>query len=145
MVKMRYAKVLLEKNERFSTPLTVAPWEVPVLIEAHSKSLISELGTVVVNRKTVPEAEAEFQRLVNRYKHGENSEVPYVARVYGVSAVAVKVIEKMIREATVGGAGAEAEVETEEAPADDGALEISEADFGFEPQEDGAVEINPAA
>jgi len=142
MVKIRYTKVLLEKNERFSTPLTVAPWEVPVLIEAHSKSLISEVGTTVVNRKELPEASAEFQRLINRYKHGENSEVPYVTRVYGVAATAVKIIEKMIADAVVrdGDTGAvESEVEL---PTDD-ATEISNLDalLGDQASAEGAQEI----
>ena len=134
-MKMRYSKVLLEKNERFSTPLTIAPWEVPVLIEAHGKSLITELGTVEVNRKAVPDARAEFERLSNRYKHGENSEVPYVARVYGVSAVAVKVIEQMIRDSIVDGAGTDASQETglaDEGPSASPSDDVAEiSDFAF--------------
>jgi len=142
MVKIRYTKVLLEKNERFSQPLTVAPWEVPVLIEAHGKSLISEVGTAVVNRKELPKASAEFQRLINRYKHGENSEVPYVTRVYGVAATAVKIIEKMIADSVVRGDDTGA-VETGVELSIDDATEISDLAFvsgDAEPQE-GAQEI----
>jgi hypothetical protein len=138
MVQIRYRKVTLVKNERFSQPLVIAPWEVPVLVEAHSKSLIKDTGEVIVNRKDLPAASAEFERLVNRYKHGENSEVPYVARVYGVSGLAVKVIEKLIRDSVVGNeAGEEATGESE------GILEISDEAFvtGEGTPEDGVVEV----
>lgn len=139
-MKIRYRKVLLEKNERFSTPLTIPVWEVPVLMEAHASSLITDLGEVLVERKEAPEAAAEFQRLVNRYKHGENSEVPYVARVFGVSALAVKVLDRLIREATVveGAAGAEAPLVDSGEPE---SQEISDLSFVTGAPEEGVEEI----
>jgi hypothetical protein len=117
MVKLRYVQILLEKNERFSTPLSVAPWEVPVLIEAHSGSAITDLGTMIVKRKQLPVAADEFARLQSRYKHSGDSAVPYVARVFGVGAQGVRAIDQMIQAALVGG----------ESDAGDAAVEVDQS------------------
>lgn len=96
MFLVQYAKVTLEKNERFSTPLTIATWEVPVLMQAHG-GRIEDHGRVTVKRKARPDATSEYQRLVNRYKHSDSSDVPYVGLVYGVGDMGVRKIEAEIQ------------------------------------------------
>lgn len=142
-MKIRFEKVLLEKNERFSTPLTVVPWEVPVLIEAHGGG-ITQLGQAIVERKVRPDAQSEFQRLVNRYKHSESSDVPYVARVFGVGMIGVRAIEKMIQDSivVVGSADDFASVETPTTDAPAEVQEVSDLDFvSGQAQEDAPVEL----
>lgn len=140
-MKIRFAKVLLEKNERFSTPMTIVPWEVPVLIEAQGGG-VTELGQAIVERKARPNAQSEFQRLVNRYKHSESSDVPYVARVYGVGLAGVRAIDKAIAESivTVGSAEDFASVETSDGSEVD-VTEVSDLDFVSGGSEDGPVEL----
>lgn len=130
-MKVKYIRVLLEKNERFSTPLSIAPWEVPVLIEAQGGG-VTEVEAVTVERKARPDAQSEYQRLVNRYRHSSDSDMPYVARVYGVGAQGVAAIEKIIAD-SVFESGSTAYREAE-------AQEVSDLDFvSGAPRED-AVE-----
>ena len=136
-MKIRYAKVLLEKNERFSTPMTIVPWEVPVLVEAHGGG-VTDLGEVVVNRKLRPNAQSEFQRLVNRYKHSETDAIPYVARVFGVGAIGVRAIEKAIADAIV--TDGQADGAPTQAPEDE-VTEVSDLDFVSGGAEDAPVEL----
>lgn len=141
-MKIRFEKVLLEKNERFSTPLTIVPWEVPVLIEAQGGG-VTQLGQSIVERKVRPDAQSEFQRLVNRYKHSESSDVPYVARVFGVGAAGIRALDRMIDDSIVkvGSADDFVSVETPATDAQADVTEVSDLDFVSGGSEDGPVEL----
>lgn len=142
MLTVKYIRVLLEKNERFTTPLSIVPWEVPVLIEAHGGG-VTELETVVAVRKLRPDAQSEFQRLANRYKCSNDSDVPYVARVFGVGSRGISAIEKLIAESIVSSDQVQ-DFREVEAPTEAGAdvTEVSDLEFvSGAPQEDAVEEL----
>lgn len=100
-VKVRYQRILLEKSETLSQPMSVVPWEVPVIAEAHGGG-IQDLGQTVVERKRPYDAVSEYQRLVNRYRASEDNATPYVTRVYGSGAAGIQAIQNAIDNAMVG-------------------------------------------
>lgn len=99
-IRVRYQRILLEKSEVTSVPMSVVPWEVPVIAQAHGGG-IQDLGTTVVTRKQPFDAVSEYQRLINRYRHSEKDETPYVAQVYGVGSQGIEAIQNAIDNAMV--------------------------------------------
>lgn len=96
-MKVLYVQALIEKNEHFSHPVWVYPWELPVLAAAHRDHGITELRRAVFNKKVAPEVETEFDRLANKYKGPEGTDIPYVVSVYGHGQMGLrKLQEEMI-------------------------------------------------
>lgn len=98
-MKVLYVQVLLEKNEHFSTPVFVYPWELPVFAAAHRNSGITELGKRVFEKKVAPRADIEYERLGNRYKSPEGTDMTYVSAVYGHGTQGVKKLQEAMKEA----------------------------------------------
>lgn len=82
-----------------------AAWEYPILEAVHTA--VEILGEVVINRDP-PEAEDEFQRLVNRYGRSENEDgskgIPYAAAVFGQHMIGIATLRREIEKATVSAA-----------------------------------------
>lgn len=98
-MKVLYYQVLLEKNEHFSTPVWVYPWEMPIFAAVHRKSGVTELGKRAFNKKIAPRADAEYSRLEDRYKGPEGSDVTYVAAVYGHGTAGLRKLQEAMEEA----------------------------------------------
>jgi hypothetical protein len=98
-MKVLYVQVLLEKNEHFSTPVYIYPWELPVFAAAHRNSGITELGERVFEKKIAPRADVEYERLGNRYKSPEGTDMTYVSAVYGHGTAGVRKLQEAMVEA----------------------------------------------
>lgn len=98
-MKVLYYQMLLEKNEHFSTPVWLYPWEVPVFAAAHRKNGVSELSKRAFNKKVAPDAPTEYDRLQNRYRGPEGADMSYVAMVYGPGALGIKKLHEAMTEA----------------------------------------------
>jgi len=94
----KYTRVQLNRSETTVITLDVPPWEVPVLAAVNGEDRIQVIGETPVN-KMLPDPAAEFDRLVTRYKHGGDSEMPYVAAVYGIGQRGVEQLAKEIAKA----------------------------------------------
>lgn len=97
-MKVLYVQVLLQKNEHFSTPVWMFPWELPVFAAAHRNNGITELGRRTFNKKFAPNAQAEYDRLAARYKGAEGSDMTYVSAVYGHGSMGVKKLHEAMTE-----------------------------------------------
>lgn len=98
-MKVLYIQVLLEKNEHFSTPVWVYPWELPIFAAAHRKSGVTEIGKNVFNKRFAPRADVEYDRLANRYKGPEGSDMTYVSNVYGHGSAGIKKLQEAMEDA----------------------------------------------
>lgn len=98
-MKVLYYQVLLEKNEHFSTPVWIYPWELPVFAAAHRNNGITELSKRTFNKRFAPNAATEYDRLATRYKGAEGSDMSYAALVYGHGSVGVKKLHEAMIEA----------------------------------------------
>jgi hypothetical protein len=98
-MKVLYIQVLLEKNEHFSTPVWVFPWELPVFAAAHRKNGMTELKKGVFNKRFAPNAPTEYDRLAARYKGPEGSDMTYVSTVYGHGSLGLKKLQEAMVEA----------------------------------------------
>jgi hypothetical protein len=98
-MKVLYYQVLLEKNEHFSQPCWVYPWEMPVFAAVHRKSGMTDLGKRAFNKRFAPNAKTEYDRLENKYKGPEGSDMTYVAGVYGHGSVGIKKLHEAMVEA----------------------------------------------
>ena len=98
-MKVLYVQVLLEKNEHFSTPTWVYPWELPVFSAVHRNSGVRVLGRRTFNKRFAPNAHAEYDRLAQRYKGPEGSDLTYVSSVYGHGDLGVKKLHEAMEEA----------------------------------------------
>ena len=98
-MKVLYYRVVLEKNEHFSTPVWIYPWELPVFSAVHRKSALTELDKRAFNKRFAPEAAVEYSRLENKYKGPEGSDVSYAATVYGHGSTGVKKLHEAMVEA----------------------------------------------
>lgn len=98
-MKVLYYRVLLEKNEHFSTPVWVYPWELPIFSAAHRNNGITELDKRVFNKRFAPNAATEYDRLSNRYKGPEGSDMSYCSSVYGHGSEGVKKLHERMVEA----------------------------------------------
>jgi hypothetical protein len=98
-MKVLYIQVLLEKNEHFSTPVWVFPWELPVFAAAHRKNGVTELKKGVFNKRFAPRADIEYDRIANRYKGPEGSDMTYVSAVYGHGALGIRKLQEAMVEA----------------------------------------------
>ena len=98
-MKVLYIQALLEKNEHFSTPVWIYPWELPVFAAAHRNNGITELGKQTFNKQVAPTAQSEYERLGMRYKGPEGSDLSYVSTVYGHGSMGVKKLHDAMSEA----------------------------------------------
>ncbi len=98
-MKVLYVQVLLEKDEHMSTPVWIYPWELPVFAAAHRNNGVQELGKRVFNKKVGPRADTEYDRLANRYKGPEGSDMTYVSAVYGHGSMGLKKLQEAMAEA----------------------------------------------
>ena len=98
-MKVLYVQVLLEKNEHFSTPTWVYPWELPVFAAVHRNSGVRVLDRRTFNKRVAPNAHAEYDRLAQRYKGPEGSDLTYVSSVYGHGDLGVKKLHEAMEEA----------------------------------------------
>lgn len=146
-MKVLYIQVLLEKNEHCSTPVWIYPWEVPVFAAVHRKSGVTEIGKRVFEKRVAPRADAEFDRLAQRYKGPEGSDVTYVASIYGHGSLGLRKLQEAMAEAakeTAAVAAAERDNPTPAAPVNGTEFEspfgdepeIADQDLGIETQAD---------
>lgn len=98
-MKVLYYQVLLEKNEHFSTPVWVYPWELPVFAAVHRKSGVTELGKGVFNKRFAPRADVEYDRIASRYKGAEGSDMTYISAVYGHGTMGVQKLQEAMEAA----------------------------------------------
>lgn len=96
-----YICVSLQKNEHFSTPVWIYPWELPVFAAAHRKNGITEIGRKVFKKlpNAIPQVATEYDRLEVRYKGPEGSDISYVAAVYGHGSMGLKKLQEAMQEA----------------------------------------------
>jgi len=98
-MKVLYYQVLLEKNEHFSTPVWIYPWELPVFAAAHRKNGVTELRKGAFNKRFAPNAQTEYDRIEKRYKGPEGSDMSYVSAVYGHGSLGIKKLHEAMVEA----------------------------------------------
>lgn len=98
-VKVPYVQVLLERNENYSMPVWIYPWELPVFAAVHRRSGVSELRRAVFDKKFAPRADAEFERLETKYKAPEGSDISYVATIYGHGSIGVRKLQEEMQRA----------------------------------------------
>jgi hypothetical protein len=94
---MRFIKLTLTRSETTIIPLTVVPWEVPLLEAVHGGERITIDGEVEVANRDYPDAPGEFQRLLLKYKMDTDSGQDYVALVYGGGRLGVEKLEAAIK------------------------------------------------
>lgn len=80
---MRFVKVLVERSEHLSIPVILGEWEVPILQMIHGVEKVKLSGEFIDLDRELPSAEAEFDRLSNRYGADVKTEQPFVSMVYG--------------------------------------------------------------
>jgi hypothetical protein len=94
----KYTRVQLNRSETTVITLDVPPWEVAVMAAANGEDRVQIIGETPVN-KMLPDPGAEYDRLATRYKHGGDTETPYVAAVYGLGQRGVDQLAKEIYKA----------------------------------------------
>ena len=99
----KYARVQLNRSETSTITLDVPPWEVAVLAAVNGEDRVVFIGETPV-RRALPEASAEYDRLLAKYKHSTDNGQDYVASVYGVGMRGVEALRKEIEKAAAAAA-----------------------------------------
>lgn len=98
-MKVLYVQVLLEKSEHMSQPVWLYPWELPVFAAAHRNNGVTELRRATFNKRFAPNAQTEYDRIANRYKGPEGTDMSYASAVYGHGSEGVKALHARMVEA----------------------------------------------
>ncbi|HQR71227.1 MAG TPA: hypothetical protein PLE54_11525 [Burkholderiaceae bacterium] len=94
---LKYQRVFLDRNEALKLHVEIVPWEVPVFATVNGVDAVRVEGERYVRRsKGKPDADAEFDRLVNRYKDDKGTGQSFVEMVYGIRPIAVPKLAKLI-------------------------------------------------
>jgi hypothetical protein len=102
--KYRAVTVEVRRDELTTFQMTVAPWEYP-LIEAQFAEITVKNPDAELAFAEPIDAQTEFERLAQRYKHvseGGDPGVPLVARVYGQHSSGLRTLAKEIEAAAIG-------------------------------------------
>jgi len=92
-MSIKYDVVTIRLNEYRTVTRTVAPWETPILEAIHGGNL-QRAGSKICNVDP-PVPDDEFRRLADRYGP-KDSDVPFVAQVYGNFGPGVRALTQVI-------------------------------------------------
>jgi hypothetical protein len=122
-ITVRNVMVTIVRDTMTTIPKIVRPWEVPMLEEIHGQEQVLVNGAVEKEIDELPDAQEEFDRLVQTYGTNGDTKNPYVQIVYGNGRAGVKALEEAIE------ASANGDVEAAQAvyAGDKAAKELGEA------------------
>jgi hypothetical protein len=104
MKHIKFCTIEVRRNESTTVRTIVPAWEVPLLQALHGQINVNILESTVRTAE-VPDAEAEFQRLENRYGRTRQEDgsvgMPYAQAVFGQFMPGIMTLERMIETATV--------------------------------------------
>jgi hypothetical protein len=83
-----YSEVRVDVSEHTKLLVFVPPWEVPLIEAVHGHEKCEVVGERLV-RRSLPDAGAEFDRLITRYGIDTDNGQPLVALVYGGGSVGI--------------------------------------------------------
>lgn len=99
---MRYVKAIVHRHELHRQPVTVPPWEIPLLESLFQG--VEVVGEIEVKREA-PDAAAEYERLERKYReyrdeNGDYTGESVVGAVYGRFQQGVNALGRAIADAT---------------------------------------------
>src|SRR4249920_948950 len=95
---VRYDVIRVNRSEVHSAPVSVAPWETPVLTIVNGEDRCFPMGTVDTEND-YPDAQSEYDRLEIKYRSDNESGHSYVGMVYGMGSIGVQRLRKAIEDA----------------------------------------------
>lgn len=96
---MRYFRVKIVKDERTVYNRAVLPWEIPLIEVSFGDGNVEETGKFEDTDAPYPDAREEFQRLGQLYGSEPDTNLPFVAAVYGQASTGVRALARAIKEA----------------------------------------------
>jgi len=93
--------VIIDRDKMNKLPKTVWDWELPILQERFPGGLVVVHGSTEVERESLPEVNAEYNRLRMSHSVEPDTKVPYCDLVYGRGAKGVKTLTKAIENSVI--------------------------------------------
>lgn len=96
---MRHERVRVRRDERTVVSRTLPPWEIPILEFIFGEGNVERFEDFVTVDQEYPNESAEFERLERRYGADPETNIPFIASLYGQKSVGRKALARAIDEA----------------------------------------------